>query len=334
MLETAIKVGNRLLKNRIVMPPMARHLADKGVITEALLDYYKERSSNGSIAMIITEHSYVAPEGMADPNQVSVSRDEDVAGLKKLSEAVQQNGTLGIVQINHAGSANMVEIEDKAVAPSALVHFRPDIAGRYKERPEVIPHALTLEEIEVIKSQFVNAARRVKEAGFAGVEIHSAHSYLLSEFYSPLMNKRTDKYTGSTIEGRTQLQVEILEAVRQAVGSDFIVSIRLGAVDDMEGGSTVEDVAAAVKRFEAAGADMISITGGANGYMRPGNTQEGWYRDVSRAAKEAVSIPVLVTGGIKTESVAEDILTSEDADLVGVARMLLAKADYVEAWTN
>lgn len=327
-----IKVGPYTLQSRIVMPPMATGFG-RGLVDKTLA-YYKDRAATGAIGMIITEHSYISEVGRAEAEQVSVARDSDIEALKKLAAAVQVNGTVGLVQINHGGSANEAALDAQAIAPSAVPNRRPDIVRRYKDKTPILPHEMTQDDINTVKDQFVAAALRVKAAGFAGVEIHSAHSYLLSEFYSPLMNHRTDAYTGAAIEGRTQLQTEILEAVRKAVGGDFIVSIRLGAVDDMPGGAVIDDVGAAARRFEAAGADLISISGGANGFTRPGNTQEGWYRDVSHAAKEAVSIPVLVTGGIKTRAAAEDILNAGDADLIGIGRMLLAKANYAADLIN
>lgn len=329
-LTEEIKVGSLVLHNRLVMPPMATEKSKGGVVTDALCQYYIERAKGGHIALIETEHTYILPNGQASPNQISVSQDSDVEGLKKLAKAIQTDGTKAVIQLNHAGSCNMDRIASEAWAPSAVVSPRPDIKQRYKKQPAVLPKEMTPADIDTLKQAFVATARRSKEAGFDGVEIHAAHGYLLGEFYSPLTNKRTDAYTGFTLEGRTKLQVEIIKAVREEVGKDYFVSIRFGAVDDMEGGATIEDAPKAAKLFEEAGVDMISVSGNSNGYMRPGIYDEGWYGDVSESIRETVSVPVLLTGGIKNRAVIDQLLNGNKADLIGVGRMIYAKANYAD----
>ena len=143
---------------------------------------------------------------------------------------------------------------------------------------------------------FVSAALRAKTAGFDGVEIHSAHRYLLNQFYSPLTNKRTDEYSGNTLEGRLRLHLEIIQAIAEAVGKDYPLAIRLGACDYMDGGTTLEDSIRDAKYLEAAGIDLLDISGGLCGTARPGHPEPGYFSELSQGIKENVSIPVMVTG--------------------------------------
>lgn len=332
-INDSIQVGSLTLHNRLILPPMATEKSENGVVTEELCQYYSERAQGGHIALITTEHNYIMANGQASPHQVSVSRDSDVEGLSKLAKAIKQDGTLAVLQINHAGSAAMYDIAKagQMMAPSPIANVNPRFLSRYPKDADMkhsIPREMTQEDIQDVITAFANAARRAKEAGFDGVEIHSAHGYLLNQFYSPLMNKRTDAYTGSTIEGRTKLQVEVIKAVRDVVGQDFFVSIRLGAIDDMEGGSLPEDAKVAAKIFQDAGVDMISISGCAIGFMRPGHQEEGWFQDGAKWAKEGCSIPVTLTGGIKTVAGAEELLNNGSCDLVGVGRPILADPTY------
>ena len=182
---------------------------------------------------------------------------------------------------------------------------------------------MTQAEIDQVVSDFAQAARRVKEAGYDGVEIHSAHGYLLNQFYSPLSNKRDDAYTGSTLEGRMRLHGEVIAAVREEVGPDFVVALRLGACDYQEGGSTVDDAVAAAKILELAGIDLLDISGGLCGYRGSGSKEPGYFGVESKAIREAVSIPVILTGGVRDGRATERLLKEGKADLIGVGRSVL-----------
>ncbi len=183
--------------------------------------------------------------------------------------------------------------------------------------------AMDREQIRAVVSAFTAAAVRAKEAGFDGAELHAAHGYLLNQFYSPLTNHREDEYSAKTVADRTRLHSEILRAVRAAVGEYFMLAIRFGACDFEEGGSRIEDIPEAVSAFEAAGADLIDISGGMTGFMRPGHTEPGYLKDLSIAAKTAASVPVILTGGVTEAQDAENLLQEGAADLIGVGRALL-----------
>ncbi|PKM90929.1 MAG: NADH oxidase [Firmicutes bacterium HGW-Firmicutes-12] len=318
-----LQVGPVLLNNRLVMPPMATAKAEAdGMVSQAILDYYEEKSQGGYISLIIVEHSFISQEGKASKNQLSIADDNVIENLKKLAEIIHQNKAKGVMQINHAGSATEEEIIGmRPVGPSPIVNLR---------KGKDVPHELTKKEIAEIIVAFQNAATRVKEAGFDGVEIHSAHGYLLNQFFSPLSNKRKDEYGGNVLN-RIRIHLEVIEAVRKTVGVDFPILFRLGAADYIEGGTTVEDSLIAVREFEKAGIDILDISGGFCGYTIPGHTgEQGYFASLSEAMKKEVKIPVILTGGITEARIVEQLLAEQKADLIGVGRAVLNDSEWAK----
>lgn len=320
-LNKPLEIKNLSLKNRLVMPPIATSKAEQdGSVSKELLEYYDEKSKGGFISLIIVEHSYILPAGKASEKQLSVSDDNHIEGLAKLARIIHDNGSKGIMQISHAGSATSTEtIGHRPMGPSAATNPR-------RGDP---PRELTLEEINDIIEGFRKAALRVQKAGFDGVEIHSAHSYLLNQFFSPLTNRRTDKY-GGNLEKRIAIHLEVIKAVREAVGPDYPVLLRLGASDYMEGGATIEDSIIAVQEFEKAGIDIIDISGGVCGYILPDINDQGYFAPLSEKIKEAVSIPVILTGGITEPAFADKLLTDGKADLIGVGRAIVQDSNWAK----
>lgn len=313
--------GKLTLKNRLVLPPMATAKSENdGKVSEELLCYYDEKSKGGYMSLIIIEHSFIAQQGKASENQLSIADDSVIEDLKKLASNIQKNGSKAVMQLNHAGSAAITEITGSIpVAPSAVQNpFKGDM-----------PRELAKSEIEDIVKSYKDAALRVKAAGFDGVEIHSAHGYLLNQFLSPLTNKRTDEY-GGDVKGRIKIHIEIIKAVREAVGNDFPILMRLGASDYMEGGNTLKDSKIAACEFEKAGLDILDISGGFCRYTLPGNNSQGYFSDLSEGIKEVVSIPVILTGGITEASAAEKLLSEGKADLIGIGRAMLKDSQWAK----
>lgn len=319
LLREPVTIKNVTLKNRLVMPPMATEKADRGAVTAATLAWYDEKSRGGFIGLVETEHCYVSPEGQASPCQLSISRDSDVEGLSRLVRTVHANGSPLVAQLNHAGSLAKEEVTElPAYGASAVTNPR---------RGTRAPVALDAAGLDKIVRDFAAAARRAKEAGFDGVELHSAHGYLLDQFYSPLTNRRGDEY-GISPENRVRLHGRVIAAVREAVGDDYLVALRLGAGDYMPGGATAEDGARAAAFFERCGVDMISLSGGMCGYTVPGLDGEGYFSRLSAAVKEKVSVPVLLTGGVVTGAGAEKLLREGKADLIGVGHAILKDSGW------
>jgi 2,4-dienoyl-CoA reductase-like NADH-dependent reductase (Old Yellow Enzyme family) len=316
-----LNTKNLSLPNRLIMPPMAtsKSEADGGVSKE-ILDYYDEKSKGGYISLIIIEHSFIRQDGKASNQQLSAADDSVIERLKELADTIHRNGSKTFMQINHAGSAASSEVTgSEPVGPSAVANPR---RGN-------VPHELSSDEIKDIVNSFRDAALRVKKAGFDGVEIHSAHGYFLNQFLSPLTNKRTDEYGGSILN-RIKIHLEVIKAVRGAVGENYPIALRLGASDYLEGGSTIEDSRVAAQAFEKAGVDLLDISGGFCGYVVPGLTGQGYFAPLTQAIKEVVSIPVILTGGITEAKAAEEILSQGKADLVGVGRAIYNDSSWAK----
>jgi 2,4-dienoyl-CoA reductase-like NADH-dependent reductase (Old Yellow Enzyme family) len=316
-LLSALDIGKLYLNNRLVMPPMATAKASAdGCVTDAVLQYYDEKSKGGYLSLIIVEHCYVNPQGRASGNQLSAADDNTIEGWKRLADVIRKNGSKAAMQLNHAGSAADGVFEAIA-APSAVAH----------PMKKTVPAELTKEQIGKVVEAFGKAAYRARTAGFDAVEIHSAHGYLLNQFYSPLTNKRKDEYGGS-LYNRIRIHLEIIKAVRASAGDDFPILLRLGGCDYMEGGSTVEDSVEAAVAFEKAGVDILDVSGGFLGFNNPLSAEPGYFSDMTAAIKQKVKIPVILTGGITTAVQAEDLLAKGVADLIGVGRAVLKDSNW------
>lgn len=315
LLKTPVTIKHMTLHDRLVLPPMASANCPDGTVTQQLLDHYEDICRGGHIGLVITEHAYIHPQGKAGKTQMSIADDGCIPGLTELVDIIHRCGSKVICQINHAGSGTNPDITEgwEPIGPSAVGH---------PKKTDNVPREMTLEEIAAMPGLYAEAARRAKAAGYDGVEIHSAHGYLLNQFYSPITNHRTDAYGGS-LKNRVRLHLEVIRAVRAAVGEDYPVALRLGGCDYMKDGSTVADAAAACKLFASEGVDLLDITGGMCSFNVPGRTFPGWFRDQSQAVRTAVDVPVILTGGVTTAQQAETLLQEGAADLIGVGRAML-----------
>lgn len=301
------------IHSRLVMPPMVTEASVGGEISEKTLDYYKKMAANKQFDLFIIEHSYVAEDGKASLKQMSLADDEKISGHGKLVEAIKsvRPDAAVFLQLNHAG-----------------IKTRADIIGADPMGPSVRPwdkmcRAMSLEDMARVKADFVAAALRAKAAGYDGAELHVAHGYLLNQFLSPLTNFRTDDYG----EDRVKYPLEVFRAMKDALG-DFPLAVRIGGIETIEGGTTVDDGVRAAKAFDTAGAAFLDMTGGMTGYNRPGHKEAGWFQDLSRAVKRETTAPVLLTGGITTYDEAEKLLAEDAADLFGIGRAFLKDPNW------
>ena len=320
-IETPLHRGNLHLKNRLVLPPMASGKPDAdGLVTEDMLRYYDEKTRGSYLGLVVGEYAYVALRGRAHKNQLSIATDAAIPGLAKLAAVVHKNGSSIFAQISHAGgAAKPQETGLEALAPSA------SDTGKVKTDREA-----TAEELALVAQQFAQAALRAREAGFDGVEVHSAHGYLLNQFYSPLTNHRTDGYGGS-VQARLRLHQEVIRAVRAAVGPDYPISLRLGSCDDCPGGNGIPQAVEAGHILCAEAIDLLSVTGGMTGYRVKGKEHvQGYFQDEAAALKAAVPTPILLTGGITEIQAAESLLREGKADLIGVGRAILRDSHWAE----
>lgn len=315
LLDKPLKLGSTIIQHRIVVPPMASHSADEGLPTQKTAGHYAALAANPQVGMAITEHAYIDPQGRADARQLSFADDGVLDAQRALVEAIRKEApdTILLAQISHAGAHTSTAVTGRQLVSASKVSLKGEM-----------PRALRHDELAEIVERFAAAARRVQEAGYDGVEVHAAHGYLLNQFYSPLTNHRGDEYGPQTVENRIRLACDIVQAVRAATGTAFIVAVRFGGTDFMGGGSTIQDAAEAAPLLEAAGANLIDVSGGLCVYRRPGHREPGYFSDLSRAVRAAVHVPVMVTGGVKTPEQAEHLIAQGASDLVGVGRALFA----------
>ncbi len=314
-IDQAISIGTLTVQNRLVMPPMQTNKTQDGHVTDALVEYYRARAIGSKPGIIITEHSCVLQNARAAEKQLLIASDDMIPEHKRLVDAIHAGGCKAFVQLNHAGSFGI----DESVSASNVNIPLKKLTKR--------PRALTVEEVHSIVDAFAAAAVRAVKAGYDGVEIHCAHGYLLNEFYSPITNKRKDEY-GGTLENRLRFLLETVTAVRKAIGADVPMSVRLGGADYLPGGSKEEDAVETAIILEKAGINLLDISGGMCFYMRPGHLEPGYFSSMTEKIKAKFSIPVLLTGGIKTPEDAERLLAEEKADLIGVGRALLKNANW------
>ena len=315
---TEIRIGRLIAENRIVMPPMHTGKAVCGHVTDELISYYRDRAVFSRPGIIITEHSYIAENGRASDTQLSIASDEMVKEHRRLTDAIHESDSLALVQLNHAGSNGI----DDLVSASEICNPRNETSRR--------PVALKTAEIHELERRYASAAVRAIKAGYDGVELHCAHGYLLNQFYSPLTNRRTDEY-GGCLENRLRFLLECIEAVRAQIGKEVPLAVRLGGSDYMPEGSTEEDAVRAAVLLEEAGVDLLDVSGGMCGFIVKGMPEPGYFASMTEKIKKAVSVPVLLTGGVKTSAEAEMLLSEGKADLIGIGRALFKDAHCLEA---
>ncbi len=317
-----ITVNHMTLKNRMVVSAMVTGFCKAdGYATERFIAYH-EAKAKGGWGLIIPEDYVIAPGVGGSRDLPGLFDDDQIASHKQLTDRIHVAGGKIACQIYHAGR-RIIRSDNgiPPVAPSAI---------KFAGAPSEIPRELSKKEIEEIVVQFADCARRVKAAGFDAVEIHGAHGYLLHSFVSPFSNKRCDEYGGS-IAGRSKFSVDVVKAVRQAVGEEFPILYRMSVMDGVDGGITIEEAKAMAMRLEAAGVDLLHVSQGGdfNYIVSPASSMpKACYIDHAAEIKKVVSIPVIGVGRINDPFLAEEILVSGKADLVTMARASLADPEF------
>ena len=328
-----------VLPNRISKAAMTEGLATpEGVPTSELELLYGMWSDGGS-GMLLSGNIQVDKEHLERPGNVVIDRKPNKAmrsALARWAAAATRNGNHFWAQISHAGRQTQKIVNSNPKAPSAVKLGLP--GGQFGE-----PVPLTKTEIKTIVRRFGVCAAACKDAGFTGVQIHSAHGYLLSQFLSPRSNLRTDDY-GGDLANRTRALLEVVASVRAAVGPEFPVAVKLNSADFQKGGFAFEDSLQVVQWLEKAGVDLIEISGGT--YEQPKllglqgmeeeekqnvaeSTQqrEAYFVDFAKAMQAKVNIPLMVTGGFRQRSVMEQALETGSADLIGIGRPMCVMTD-------
>ena len=296
LLLDPLRIKGIELRNRIVFAPVVTNF---GLRNERAINFFAARARGGVGLIIVhgTPVDLLIKAGWA-------------GSLRPLVSAVHEQGAKIALQLWHGNDLN-----GQAVAPSGRESYRQ----------------ITREEICTVIDKFATAARNCQEVGFDGVEVHGAHGYFIHQFFSPLTNQRTDEYGGS-VEKRMLLAVELVVAMRKAVGESLLLLYRHSAVDGLPGGTTIEESARLAKALEIHWLDVIDVSAGMGRTddlsLPPASAPEGTHAELAARIKAKVSIPVIAVGKVQTRAAAEKILQEKKADLVALGRQLLADPDW------
>ncbi len=314
LLFSEFLLKNHRIRNRIVFPPVVCHefTHEDGFVTDLNVDHYDQRSDDGP-GIVITEATCVVDYAKAARRQLGIWSDDHIPGLSRISRAVKNNGAVSLIQLHHAGIITPAEVTNTPAGPSA----DPNIPNSRE---------LLHDEIPAIRKAFIDGAIRAKKAGFDGIELHGAHGYLLNQFASSAVNRRSDEY-GSDFLGRMRLATEIIAGIRKALGNDFIIGYRIGAVSP-----TLDDGIAIAKYLENTGIDLLHVSHGGtlkNLPRPPKDFEYNWIVYSGTEVKKSVSLPVIVVNEIKTRDRAEWLIGNGMADFVSLARPILADPLWV-----
>ena len=328
-LFTPSEINNMTLSNRFVRSATwAAMAADDGASTPQLVDLMVNLAKGG-VGLIITGHAYVRQDGQAGPRQLGIYKDGLIPGLQTIAQAVHERGGKIILQLAHAGF----------YAKSALTRQTPLAPSKIEGFSKTPRKEMSIRDIKDMVNSFGEAARRAKNAGFDGVQIHSAHGYLLSQFLSPFFNRRTDKY-GGEIQNRARVLLEVLQTIRKIVGRDYPILVKLNSRDFIENGLKLEDSVSVAAMLSEGGIDGIELSGGLLtspkfSPSRRGITsknKEAYFHDEARSFKKKIDVPLILVGGIRSYHVADQLIDEGVADYISMCRPFIREPDLINRW--
>lgn len=309
------------IKNRFAKAALSETLGDKNYQpTKELISLYQKWALGGT-GLLITGNVMVDRNARGEYGNIVVDRQQDLNLLKKWALAGTTNDTKIFMQLNHPGKQSPKTISKQPVAPSAV-----PMTGSNGFAFNT-PRALSIEEIKQIINKFTEAAAMAQQAGFSGVEIHAAHGYLLNQFLSPHDNQRNDEYSG-TLENRMRILTEIYTGIREKVGHDFPIALKINLSDFRSDGFSEEDSLQVIQKMDQLGIDLIEISGG--NYENPkmqGIGKGAFFIDYAQKVKQIISTPIVVTGGFNTATGMENAIQNNETDFIGLARPLVMVPD-------
>ncbi len=325
------EINGMILSNRFVRSATWEGMATTDGGCTPQLSEMMATLAQGGVGLIITSHAYVSPEGQAGPWQLGIYGDDLIPGLESMTQAVHDKGAKIVMQLAHAGYFAAAKLTGKT--PLA-----PSVVDGFAKGPR---HELMLDEIQEVVSNFAAAARRAKRAGFDGVQIHSAHGYLLSQFLSPAFNRRQDRY-GGEIRNRARALLEVLGSIRNMVGPNYPILIKMNCEDFIDHGLTLEDSLQVGALLAQNGIDAIELSGGVliGGKLAPSrlgiNTEdkEAYFQTAAAAFKQQVDVPLILVGGTRSFHVAERLVDEGTADYISMSRPLIREPDLVNRWIS
>lgn len=319
------------LPNRLAKAAMSEVLGDPvtGAPTDSLVRLY-ERWGRSGAGLLLSGNVPVDRGGIVESGNVVIEDDRHLARLRRWAEVAQAHGARLWMQLNHAGRQTPRRVVRQPVAPSPVA--LRGYAGLFAR-----PRALTGDEIQALVRRFANAAAVAKDAGFAGVQVHAAHGYLVSQFLSPLTNQRDDEWGGS-LAGRMRFLLEIVRATRAAVGPGFAVSVKLNSADFQRGGFTVEEAMEVAQALDSAGIDLLEVSGGnyespaMAGKGEPSRRQstverEAYFLDYAQRIRAVTAVPILLTGGMRTAAAMAAAVAGGAVDAIGLGRPMVVEPD-------
>ncbi len=322
LFQTLELPGGVVLKNRIAKSAMSDSLGDGTGHPTPEQNRLYQRWAEGGLAVSIIGEVQASPNFAEKPGNLVLDPQSDLAKLQGLAKSGQVNGAQLWLQIGHAGALSYLPTS-KPKGPSAL------------NLPDLKCAELTLDEIHDLPAEFARKALLAKKSGFGGVQIHAAHGFLLSQFLSPLFNKRSDAY-GGPIANRMRLLLETTDATRAAVGPNFPITVKLNSSDQVEGGLEEDDALKVVAALNKTSIDLIDITGatyfpGAKA-ASDGAGHGPYFIELAKRARTVTTKPLMLTGGFKTRAQADDAVASGTVDIVGLARALALEPSLPNLW--
>lgn len=321
--RSLILPNNVVVKNRFFKSAMSETLADRFNSPSALLVSLYKQWAEGGAGIVVTGNIMIDRDALGEPGNVVIDDERDLARLKEWAAAGSINNTKVWVQLNHPGRQSPRSLSKEPVAPSAL-----SLDKKYRSFFSP-PRELTTEEVKEIIQKFIRSAQIIRKAGFNGVQIHGAHGYLVSQFLSPLSNQRQDDYGGSS-ENRMRFLIDIYSGIREVLGPDFSISVKLNSSDFNEGGFNEKAALKVMTKLSDLGIDLIEISGG--NYENPrmfaeADGEEVFFIDYAKKLKSVISSPIVVTGGFRTLLTMEKALNEKKTDMIGLARPLVLYPD-------
>jgi len=325
------EINGMKLKNRFVRSATWEGMASpEGAVTPQLIETMRALAKGG-VGLIISSHAYVRTDGQASPWQIAVFKDDLIPGLREMAAVVHEAGGKIVMQLAHAGHFAAVKLTGQT----------PLVVSNYEGLAKTPRKEVTAHDIGELVAAFAEAASRAKTAGFDGVQIHSAHGYLLSQFLSPAFNRRTDEY-GGTITNRARIHVETVKAIRNVVGNNYPLMIKMNCRDFAENGLDLDDSLVVAKLLSDAGLNAIELSGGmlTGGKLSPSRfginspEKEAYFREELRAFKKQIKIPLILVGGNRSFEVAEELVGEGAADYISMSRPFIREPDLISRWKS
>jgi 2,4-dienoyl-CoA reductase-like NADH-dependent reductase (Old Yellow Enzyme family) len=333
LFDRLVLPNGAIIPNRIAKASMEENMADADQAPSDQLMRLYQSWADGGAGLLLTGNVMIDRRAMTGPGGVVLENDRHLDRFRRWADIGRSRGAQFWMQINHPGRQMLANLGQETWAPSAI----PLDMGKMSKHFST-PREMTSEAIADVIGRFAGAAQLAEQAGFTGVEIHAAHGYLLSQFLSPLTNRRTDQW-GGPLENRARLLLEIVKAVRAVVSPGFAVAVKLNSADFQRGGFSTDDAKSVVGMLNHLGVDLVELSGGSyeapamQGQARDGRTlaREAYFVEFATDIKTVAQMPVMVTGGIRRKPVAEQVLGS-GVDMIGIGTALAIDPHLPRDW--